>query len=44
LDQGTESRDGVSDRIRDSAFENDVAKTNITAIFNQHGFNNIRSL
>lgn len=30
--------------FRDSAFENDVAKTNITAIFNQHGFNNIRSL
>lgn len=30
--------------FRDSAFENDVAKTNITAIFNQHGFSNIRSL
>lgn len=30
--------------FRDSAFENDVAKTNITAIFNQHGFINIRSL
>lgn len=30
--------------FRDSAFENDVAKANITAIFNQHGFNNIRSL
>ncbi|MDD4109415.1 MAG: site-specific DNA-methyltransferase [Prolixibacteraceae bacterium] len=30
--------------FRDSAFENDVAKTNMTAIFNQHGFKNIRSL
>lgn len=30
--------------FRDSAFENDVTKTNITAIFNQHGYNNIRSL
>ncbi|KAF5034663.1 DNA methylase [anaerobic digester metagenome] len=30
--------------FRDSAFENDVAKANITAIFNQHGFSNIRSL
>jgi len=30
--------------FRDSAFENDVVKTNITAIFNQYGFSNIRSL
>jgi len=30
--------------FRDSAFADDVAKTNITAIFNQHGFTNIRSL
>lgn len=30
--------------FRDSAFADDVAKTNITAIFNQYGFLNIRSL
>jgi adenine-specific DNA-methyltransferase len=30
--------------FRDSAFEDDIAKTNITAIFNQNGITNIRSL
>jgi len=30
--------------FRDSAFADDVAKTNITAIFNQYGLSNIRSL
>jgi len=30
--------------FRDSAFADDIAKTNITAIFNQYGFLNIRSL
>jgi adenine-specific DNA-methyltransferase len=28
----------------DSAFENDVAKTNVTAILSQHGLDNVRSL
>ena len=30
--------------FRDSAFENDVAKTNLAAILNQHGIANVRSL
>jgi adenine-specific DNA-methyltransferase len=30
--------------FRDSAFENDIAKTNLTAILEQHGLCNIRSL
>lgn len=30
--------------FRDSAFENDVAKTNCTAILSQHGLGNVRSL
>ncbi len=30
--------------FRDSAFEDDVAKTNLTAILEQHGIKNIRSL
>lgn len=30
--------------FRDSAFENDVAKTNLTAILEQHGIQNVRSL
>lgn len=30
--------------FRDSAFADDVAKTNMAAILNQHGINNIRSL
>jgi adenine-specific DNA-methyltransferase len=30
--------------FRDSAFANDVAKTNLTAILQQHGLENIRSL
>lgn len=30
--------------FRDSAFADDVAKTNLTAILNQHGLNNVRSL
>jgi adenine-specific DNA-methyltransferase len=30
--------------FRDSAFADDVAKTNITAILQQHGLENIRSL
>ena len=30
--------------FRDSAFENDVAKTNMTAILEQHGIKHVRSL
>jgi len=30
--------------FRDSAFSDDVAKTNLTAIFQQHGLENVRSL
>lgn len=30
--------------FRDSAFENDVAKTNLAAILQQHGIKNVRSL
>ena len=30
--------------FRDSAFEDDVAKTNLAAILEQHGLNNVRSL
>jgi adenine-specific DNA-methyltransferase len=30
--------------LRDSAFENDVAKTNLAAILEQHGLANVRSL
>lgn len=30
--------------FRDSAFADDVAKTNIAAILNQHGIQNVRSL
>lgn len=30
--------------FRDSAFENDVAKTNLAAILEQHGISNVRSL
>ena len=30
--------------FRDSAFEDDVAKTNIVAILEQHGLENVRSL
>ncbi len=30
--------------FRDSAFENDVAKTNMAAILTQHGFTRVRSL
>ena len=30
--------------LRDSAFENDVAKTNLAAILEQHGLENVRSL
>ena len=30
--------------FRDSAFEDDVAKTNITAILEQHGITHVRSL
>jgi adenine-specific DNA-methyltransferase len=30
--------------FRDSAFENDVAKTNLAAILEQHGLRNVRSL
>ena len=30
--------------FRDSAFEDDVAKTNLTAILEQHGLGNVRSL
>ena len=30
--------------FRDSAFEDDVAKTNLAAILEQHGIQNVRSL
>jgi adenine-specific DNA-methyltransferase len=30
--------------FRDSAFDDDVAKTNLTAILQQHGLENVRSL
>ena len=30
--------------FRDSAFRDDVAKTNLDAILNQHGLTNVRSL
>ena len=30
--------------FRDSAFADDVAKTNLTAILQQHGLGNVRSL
>ena len=30
--------------FRDSAFEDDVAKTNLAAILEQHGLGNVRSL
>jgi len=30
--------------FRDSAFANDVAKTNLAAILQQHGLENVRSL
>ena len=30
--------------FRDSAFENDVAKTNLSAIMQQHGLKNVRSI
>ena len=30
--------------LRDSAFADDVAKTNLTAILQQHGLENVRSL
>jgi adenine-specific DNA-methyltransferase len=30
--------------FRDSAFTDDVAKTNLTAILQQHGLENVRSL
>jgi adenine-specific DNA-methyltransferase len=30
--------------FRDSAFADDVAKTNMAAILNQHGIQNVRSL
>jgi adenine-specific DNA-methyltransferase len=30
--------------FRDSAFADDVAKTNLAAILNQHGIHNVRSL
>lgn len=34
----------VYDLLRDSAFADDVAKTNLTAILQQHGLENVRSL
>lgn len=35
---------GVTCIFRDSAFENDVAKTNLAAILEQHGIAKVRSL
>jgi nicotinamidase-related amidase len=34
----------VTDVFRDSAFADDVAKTNLAAILEQHGITNVRSL
>ncbi len=38
------SDDDTTAVFRDSAFEDDVAKTNMTAILEQHGLGNVRSL
>ena len=42
--QTGESDDDATVIFRDSAFEDDVAKTNLTAILEQHGLGNVRSL
>ena len=39
-----EPTDDTTVFFRDSAFEDDVAKTNLTAILEQHGLKNVRSL
>lgn len=39
-----EPTDDATVIFRDSAFENDVAKTNLAAILEQHGIRNVRSL
>ena len=41
---GESERDKATVIFRDSAFEDDVAKTNLTAILEQHGLGNVRSL
>jgi len=40
--QATEAVNGLV--FRDSAFADDVAKTNLTAILHQHGLETVRSL
>ena len=42
--QTGESEDDATVIFRDSAFEDDVAKTNLTAILEQHGLGNVKSL
>ena len=42
--QSGESDNDATVIFRDSAFEDDVAKTNLTAILEQHGLGNVRSL
>jgi len=39
-----EAIEAVCDLFRDSAFADDVAKTNLAAILNQDGLQNVRSL
>ena len=39
-----ESKGDVTMIFRDSAFEDDVAKTNLTFILEQYGLGNVRSL
>ena len=39
-----ESESDATVIFRDSAFEDDVAKTNMVAILEQHGLGNVRSL
>ena len=38
------NRDEVTLVLRDAAFEDDVAKSNLAAILEQHGLKNLRSL
>ena len=42
--QSDESEDDATVIFRDSGFEDDVAKTNLTAILEQHGLGNVRSI
>ena len=44
LAQATQTHDDATVVFRDSAFEDDVAKTNMAAILEQFGLKNVRSL